>query len=314
MTPDYENVATLVFLVNQNFCFRSLRALPEDTDVTLELDGQTLQLQGEPVTRQESGIDRMGTESGYSWDRSNLRVYVDSPGNEHHLTSFLRFGDDSGYMIFHGMDLFFVLMALGLLPLIWMLLVVFYRNVTTPIKHMLKGAEEIEKGNLGYQLEEKPSSTEFQYLTDSFNNRSKRLEYQFHHIYEEELALRDARIKALQSHINPHFMNNTLEIINWEARMAGNDKVCDMIEALSTLMNAGIDRKMRPVIPLSEEMIYVNAYLHITKERLGSRLTLINEFPDDIMDYMVPRLILQPVIENAIEHGVVQNGRGTVIL
>ena len=58
---------------------------------------------------------------------------------------------------------------------------------------------------------------------------SGRLKYQFDHIYEEELALKDARIMALQSHINPHFMNNTLEIINWEARLAGNDKVSEMI-------------------------------------------------------------------------------------
>ena len=51
---------------------------------------------------------------------------------------------------------------------------------------------------------------------ESFNQMSERLKYQFDHIYEEEIALRDARIMALQSHINPHFMNNTLEIINWE--------------------------------------------------------------------------------------------------
>lgn len=77
-------------------------------------------------------------------------------------------------------------------------------------------AKEIESGNLGYQLEKNTRSQEFEYLRESYNHMSKTLKYQFDHIYEEELALRDARIMALQSHINPHFMNNTLEIINKE--------------------------------------------------------------------------------------------------
>ena len=93
---------------------------------------------------------------------------------------------------------------------------------------------------------------------------SKVLKNWFDHIYEEELALRDAqKIMALQSHLNPHFMNNTLEIINWEARLSGNEKVSQMIGALATIMNAGIDRKHEPQVTLSQEMSYVDAYLYI---------------------------------------------------
>lgn len=127
-----------------------------------------------------------------------------------------------------------------------------------------------------------------------------------------ETMMRDAKIMALQSHINPHFMNNTLEIINWEARLSGSPKVSKMIEALSTLMDAGIDRKKLPEVPLSEEMIYVNAYLYIISERLGKRLTVQIDLPEEIMTCRVPRLVLQPVIENAVEHGAVKNGTGTV--
>lgn len=117
---------------------------------------------------------------------------------------------------------------------------------------------------------------------------------------------------ALQSHINPHFMNNTMEVINWEARMAGNVKVSRMIEALSTMMDAAMDRRKRPEVTLAEEMGYVNSYLYIMKERLGKRLTVEMDIPEELMRYYVPRLILQPLIENAIEHGVVPNGSGMV--
>lgn len=315
LNPEFENIATLVLLLNQDYCFQSFTAFPEGTSVTLKLDGNTVQLQGDPVTEKETGLTNHTEEAGFQWDRGVLSIYHDLHQNGHHLTALVRYGADAGFGPMRGMEGFFWVMTLGLIPLLLLLLVVFYRHLTKPIKAMMKGAEEIEQGHLGYQLDYEPLSTEFQYLADSFNTMSSRLEYQFHHIYEEELALRDARIKALQSHINPHFMNNTLEIINWEARMAGDDKVSEMIEALATLMNAGIDRKMRPVIPLSEEMVYVNAYLHIIKERFGNRLVVENRFPEEIMGCMVPRLILQPVIENAIEHGAAQSSvQSTVVL
>ena len=98
-------------------------------------------------------------------------------------------------------------------------------------------------------------SKEFAYLGNSFNAMSDKLKNQFERIYKEELALRDAKIMALQSQINPHFLNNTLEIINWEARLADDVKVCQMLEALSTMLNAAMDRKHRPLIHLSEEMM-----------------------------------------------------------
>ena len=145
-----------------------------------------------------------------------------------------------------------------------------------------------------------------------FVQNQGRLKYQFDHIYEEELALKDARIMALQSHINPHFMNNTLEIINWEARLAGNDKVSEMISSLGILLDAALDRKKQPEVPLKEELTYVKAYLFIMKERFGKRLEVTLEIPEELYQEKVPRLILQPVIENAIAHGVQVQGTGKV--
>ena len=313
-TPTYAPVATLVLRVNIENCFEAYSTFAADTAVTLLLDNCEIYLTGDPVSPGETGLTDMGGSAGNTLRGGTLHLYHDLRMENHHFTSLLRVEDNAAFSAFQGYTTLFISMLLLLVPLMAVLLLVFHRHVSKPVEELMHGAEEIEAGHLGYQLEEKPDSTEFRYLADSFNTMSERLEYQFQHIYEEELALRDARIKALQSHINPHFMNNTLEIINWEARLSGCDKVSRMIEALATLMNAGIDRKMMPEIPLSEEMIYVNAYLYITSQRLGDRLTILNEFPEDIMDCYVPRLILQPVIENAIEHGVVRNGQGTVFL
>ena len=75
---------------------------------------------------------------------------------------------------------------------------------------------------------------------------SARLQTQFDCLYQEELARWDAQIKALQVHINPHFLNNTLESINWQARMSGDVKASGMIEARSTVLDAAPDRKVMP--------------------------------------------------------------------
>ena len=205
-------------------------------------------------------------------------------------------------------------MGLSLLLLLLFTFRFFRRRISRPIQVLMEGAGRIRQGELGYQIETGTGSREFQYLTDSFNQMSGQLRHQFDRLYQEELARRDAQIKALQAHINPHFLNNTLEIINWQARMSGDVKASKMIEALSTVLDAALDRKGSPQVRLAEEMTYVNAYLYIVKERFGKRLTVDVNLPGELMDCLVPRLILQPVIENAVEHGIGPSGHGHVSL
>ncbi len=131
---------------------------------------------------------------------------------------------------------------------------------------------------------------------------SSELKNQFERSYLEQQALQQARVKALQSQINPHFLNNTLEVINWEARLSGDERVSAMIEALSVMLNAALDRDGRSMIPLREELSYVDAYLYIIRERLGDRLVIEREIDETMLDEMVPRLIFQPLVENAVEH------------
>lgn len=308
----YYPYAALIMRLNLPYCFGPLTDSPQAECVTVSLEGETILLKGNSIDEKVAGGKR--SETGYTHKNGNLYVY-DTQKEEYFTLSVLMQADkDVIQSPFYGYPVVFAGMLLFLIPLLLILLRVYNRNVTKPVSILMEGADQVESGNLGYQIEEKSENLEFKYLTESFNQMSERLKYQFDHIYEEELALRDAKIMALQSHINPHFMNNTLEIINWEARLGGNEKVSRMIEALATLMDAAMDRKKRAVVPLSEEMMYVNAYLYINSERFGKRLTVVKELDESIMQYEVPRLILQPVIENAIEHGVRPSGRGTVIL
>ena len=121
-------------------------------------------------------------------------------------------------------------------------------------------------------------------------------------------------MKALQSQISPHFLNNTLEIINWEARMANNEKACRMIEALSTMLDAAMARGGSSVVTISEELRYVDAYLYILSERYGERLRVDKQIDETLLDQLVPRLILQPIVENAMEHGIEKRANGAITL
>ena len=205
-------------------------------------------------------------------------------------------------------------MGLSLLLLLLFTFRFFRRRISQPIEALMAGAADIQGGQWGCRIDCAAGSREFEYLTDSFNQMSARLQTQFDCLYQEELARRDAQIKALQAHINPHFLNNTLESINWQARMSGDVKASRMIEALSTVLDAALDRKGMPEVPLSEEMRYVNAYLYIVTQRFGERLKVDIDLPGALMGCRVPRLILQPVIENAVEHGIRPGGEGRVAL
>ncbi len=205
-----------------------------------------------------------------------------------------------------------IMLAVFMIPLIIVVFVFFHQSVNKPIGALRDAYKEIEKEHYGFHVKTDTRHEEFADLDEAFNSMSDKLQYQFEKIYLEELALRDANIMALQSQINPHFLNNTLEIINWEARMAENYKISAMIESLSTMLEATMNRGRKQLIPLSEEMSYAEAYLYIISRRFGEKLSITKEIDENCLQVIVPRLIVQPILENAIEHGVNFAGKGKI--
>ena len=105
-------------------------------------------------------------------------------------------------------------------------------------------------------------------------------------------------------------MINTLEIINWEARLNGNYKVSGMIEALSTMLGETMNRKEQQFHTVAEEMAYADAYLYIISQRFGAKFQCTQKIDEKLLDVQVPRLIVQPIVENAVEHGMDITKRG----
>lgn len=218
--------------------------------------------------------------------------------------------------VYAGLYEFNRVITMIFIAMIPVMLGIFYfleKQIGTPIHELVRVSKAIERGKLGEVLEmENMPNKEFDYLVDSFNNMSKRVKYLFDYAYDEKMARKDAKILALQTQINPHFINNTLEMMNWQARMTGDIAVSEMIEALGTVMDYRMNRENQKLTVLREELKCSEAYLFITKKRFGERLVFEKQIDESVLEVKVPRLVLQPILENAVVHGIERVKKGII--
>lgn len=208
---------------------------------------------------------------------------------------------------------FLILMIFLTVPLCVAVLLFARRRVVRPIGELSAASRRIEKGEMGFAVQVH-GAEELEQLGAAFSSMSVRLKRLIDTSYKEQIALRDARIQAMQSRINPHFINNALEDINWQARMDGNETVSRMVETLSVLLNAGIDRSDRHLVPLSEELRIADAYFYFIGLRFGDNLRVDKHTDASLAAALVPRLVIQVLVENAVEHGVSLSGGGHIAL
>lgn len=174
--------------------------------------------------------------------------------------------------------------------------------ITRPINRLTAAMRSVEEQNFDIRLPNRRKD-EFGRLTDSFNSMICRINTLVNEVYQEKLALKSAELKALQAQINPHFLYNTLDSINWMLIDQGQMDISAIVVSLGSLMRYCIDTKA-PFVSLAEEFEYVAAYLLIQKNRLEERLCYELNLPEQVCKVSVPKFILQPLVENAIQHGI----------
>ncbi|MCK9478465.1 MAG: histidine kinase [Firmicutes bacterium] len=146
------------------------------------------------------------------------------------------------------------------------------------------------------------NQNEFKIVFDSFNNMNKRIRTLIDQNYREKLMSTTAQIKALQAQINPHFIFNTLQSIQWLAHINNVPEIVKATEAMAKMIDAAIGRHDE-MIPLQEELEHINSYVLITKLRFEDTVSFIKSIEPAALDILVPNLILQPIVENCIIHG-----------
>ena len=298
----FEPYATIAMLCDRGVLFQPLDEVRRISGVSLQLDDLILDEEGllrELQPGEENGTQELSFDGELEGHRLRLTAGIE-PFNILNDMPELRIAVTAVILL--------------VLPLMLMMILLFRRQVTQPVETLLSATDRLQGGERGYQIEERARSKEFERIFRHFNTMSAELKNQFERSWLEQQALQQAKVKALQSQINPHFLNNTLEIINWEARLAGDERVSAMIEALSVMLDAALGRDGRGEIPLREELGYVDAYLYIIRERLGEKLVIIREIDEELLEIPVPRLILQPLVENAVEHDLAKQGGGQLSL
>ena len=202
-------------------------------------------------------------------------------------------------------------LELLLIPVLALLAWYVNRRIVRPITLLSNASRRIEEGELGVTVP-MHGGDELGDLGAAFSSMSRRIQQLIDRTYREELESKNAQIQALQSRINPHFINNALEAINWQARIEGSAAVPPMVSALSVLLGASMARQDRHVVPLREEMKVADAYICFIQQRFGEDLTVERDLEEAALDCPVPLLTVQPVLENAVEHGIAPAGGGII--
>jgi two-component system sensor histidine kinase YesM len=175
-------------------------------------------------------------------------------------------------------------------------------KITKPIR-----ALEIAMRNLSTDFSKVPendrNSYEVESLKNHFNEMIVRIQYLMEGIQEKERYLRESEIKSLYSQINPHFLYNTLDTIVWMAEFGDSEKVIATTKSLAQFFRISLSQGSES-ITLGEEIEHIKQYMFIQKQRYGDHLEYNIECPEDYKSIKVPKIILQPIVENAIYHGI----------
>jgi two-component system sensor histidine kinase YesM len=167
---------------------------------------------------------------------------------------------------------------------------------------MSKTMKLVESGNFNIQMEIE-SNDELGNLAKSFNHMLKKISALNKEELDNQKKLRKAELKALQSQINPHFLYNTLDSIGWMARLNKIDKIEEMIDSMSAYFRISLS-KGSDFISIRNELTHVQKYLSIQKIRYDKKLNYSIDVPEEIMEYKTIKMILQPLVENSIYHGI----------
>ncbi|MFZ5966059.1 MAG: sensor histidine kinase [Bacillota bacterium] len=177
-------------------------------------------------------------------------------------------------------------------------------SITKPIKDLILHIESVNHGNFEIKMPEYKYS-ELNEVSTTFNDMIDKIQYLFNEVYKHQILLTESELKALQAQINPHFLFNVLETISWEARMSNNEKIYKMVNSLGKLLRASLTFSSHKKIRLREELEYVEFYLYLQKMRFGDKLMIDISISDiTLLDFYLPKLCIQPIVENAVIHGL----------
>jgi len=177
-----------------------------------------------------------------------------------------------------------------------------WRDLSKPIHKMTKTFKRMESGDLSARVEMDQRKDEFGTLGSRFDQMADQIEALIINVEEKQRRLRISEASALQAQINPHFLYNTLDLIKWNAKLGNTAEVTKITVLLGKLLRSMANFE-EDTVTVEEECNLIDRYLDIQAIHYGERLVIERNIPEAVMGLRIPKLILQPVVENSIVHG-----------
>lgn len=255
-------------------------------------------------------LTKLNGDKGYktiSWEGKQYFVtYIESSKMEWTYYTLIPFDEIFERIVKVKKTIFIIFISLFVIILL--IAVSFAKSITEPIERLNSKMKRVQLGNFEYIEEPNERALamdEAGQMHRNFRIMVERINELIHENYVKQLTIRDTEFKALQAQINPHFLYNTLESINWSAKMSNQTHISQMVEALGSLLRTSINLK-EPLIPLSKELDIISHYVTIQRFRFEERLDFHLDIPDRLLHCSLPKLSLQPLVENAINYGLEQ--------
>ena len=180
-------------------------------------------------------------------------------------------------------------------------------SITRPIRKLSEVTDQVAKGDLSVRFDAR-SGVEVNRLSDSLNTMIDKINELLEQVTTEQIGLRKAEFELLQTQINPHFLYNTLDTIIWLAEAGKQREVVGMVGSLSEFFRASLNQG-KDIISIREELQHVKSYLEIQQVRYQDILKYEIQVPGELDKYLIPKITIQPIVENALYHGI-KNKRG----
>lgn len=186
-------------------------------------------------------------------------------------------------------------------------------SITHPIRKLSEVTDQVAKGDLTVRSDVR-NGLEISMFSDSLNTMIDKINELLEQVTNEQTRLRKVEFQLLQSQINPHFLYNTLDAIVWLAEAGEQKKVVSMVGNLSEFFRTSLNQG-KDIIPIREELQHVRSYLEIQQVRYLDILQYEIHVPGELHQYLIPKITIQPLVENALYHGIKKRrGRGKIVV
>ena len=188
----------------------------------------------------------------------------------------------------------------------------FVNSINKRLSKVISGMHSVQSGNLEHYIEN-DSNDELGELIDSYNYMIGKMSILIEDQYKLGKSVKNAELKALQSQINPHFLYNTLDMINWMSYKKMNKEISVAVNTLAKFYKLSLN-KGKDLVSIKDELQHSNLYVNIQNMRYNDRISLRINVDEEVSTYLIPKITLQPILENAINHGILGKGEGNGII